>query len=186
MFRSRDTDPTSEVPVSNQDNTAEAIEPTADEFLQDVAEEEAADSPAETEEATQTAAPKKKARKKRVNKNPKPYPFRSKKDIVAEVESSDDFCLECLGILYERQTASEQAKGTTETRNRAGFMSSHAVVGTKLAKKVADGETLDEEELAQAHKIVCRYGRQLAAHFRQAEIDADPAKAELAALFSAG
>jgi len=153
-------------------NAAETIEVQA---------EEAAEAPVQAE----TAETPKKTRKKRVNKNPKPYPFRSKKDIVAQVESDDEFCVRCLSILYDRQTASEQSNGSTETRNRQGFMSSHAVVGTKLAKKAAEEGTLEGEELEQARTITARYGRQLAAHFRAEECAKDPSKAELAALFSA-
>ena len=165
-------------------NTAEeiTIQP-ADEFLQDV--DESTDTVSEsTDTVSESTDTEKKTRKKRINKDPKPYPFRSKKAIVDDVNSSDEFCLQCLAVLYSRQSASEQAKGTTEARNRQGFMSSHAVVGTKLAKKAAS-ESLDTEEINQARGIVSRYGRQLAAHFRSEEIARDPAKAELAVLFSA-
>lgn len=158
--------------MSNQSNAAEAVNT-------------APETGSTTEESGQEAAPKKKSRKKRVNKNPKPYPFRSKKQIVEQVNSDDEYCLACLTVLYARQTASEQDSGTTQTRNRQGFMSSHAVVGTKLAKKLAEEGTLEGEDLEQARAIVCRYGRQLAAHERAEEIAKDPAKAELAKLFSA-
>ena len=141
-------------------------------------------SGATAEEVVEATAPK-KTRKKRVNKNPKPYPFRSKKQITEQIASDDGYCLSCLTVLYARQTASEQAKGTTESRNRQGFMSSHAVVGTKLAKQLAEEGTLEGEDLDSARAIVSRYGRQLAASERQAAIEADPAKAELAALFGA-
>lgn len=123
-------------------------------------------------------------KKKRVNNNPRPYPFRSKASILESVRTDDSACVEALSILYQRQTDTEQDKGQTQVRNRAGFMSSHAVRGTALARKQAS-EGLTPDELAEARTIVLRYGKQLAAHYRKQVIEQDANLSELAKLFSA-
>jgi len=113
----------------------------------------------------------------------KSYPFASKGSILAVIATDDVFAVECLQIMYARQTAFEQETLSTVSRNRQGFMSSHAVNGTKLARKsLAEG--LTALELDQARGIVCRYGKQLAAHFRAEAIGNDPSLAETAKLFS--
>jgi len=132
------------------------------------------------------AAPKAKKPAKKPAKVPGPkYPFRSKASILEQLESDDSFVLACLQIMYERQTAHEQATLSTLNRNKAGFMSSHAVRGSALAVK-ARGEGLSGDELAMARGIVCRYTKQLAEHFRQVEITNNPELAEIAKIFSAG
>jgi len=117
--------------------------------------------------------------------NVKQYPFATKSQIKAHLESDPSFVLVCLGVLYSRQTAHEQDTKSTLNRNRMGFMSSHAVKGSTLAVK-AVGEGLTETELSEATGIVCRYTKQLAAHFRAVAIEADPDLAEAARVFSAG
>lgn len=112
----------------------------------------------------------------------KTYPFLSKAQILARVGTDDAYMIRCLGIMYDRQTASEQEKKTTESRNRQGFMSSHAVNGSILAVK-ARGEGLNAEEIGRARAIVVRYGKQLAEHFRDEKISEDPSLAAVAAMF---
>ena len=112
----------------------------------------------------------------------KSYPFLSKAQVIARVETDDAFMVQCLGIMYDRQTESEQEKKTTEAKNRAGFMSSHAVNGSILAVK-ARGEGLTAEENDKARSIVVRYGKQLASHFRGEALAADPTLKETAAIF---
>ena len=113
------------------------------------------------------------------------YPFVTKSIIAARIESDDAFMLDCLSILYSRQTVHEQDTKSTLNKNRMGFMSSHAVNGSVLAVK-ATAEGLTEEETVKARSIVCRYTKQLASHFRQEAIASDPSLAEAARVFSAG
>ena len=114
----------------------------------------------------------------------KSYPFVTKSTIKAQIASSDAFVLQCLAVMYSRQTAHEQETKSTLNRNRAGFMSSHAVKGTTLAVKAA-GEGLTSEETEDARALVSRYTKQLAAHFRAEAIAANPDLAEAARVFSA-
>lgn len=132
-----------------------------------------------TETATETKkAPK--AAKPKIN-----YPFPTKRAILAS-QAHDEVVLEHLGILYNRQTEDEKETKDTKYKNRRGFMSSHAVNGTRLAEKVLSGEDLTDEEWGLARAIVSRYGKQLAAHYRAEMIDRNPELAKIAEIFSAG
>ena len=115
----------------------------------------------------------------------KQYPFVTKSTIAARIAQDDSFMLECLAIMFARQTSYEQDTRSTRDRNRQGFMSSHAVNGSFLAVK-ATSEGLSEEETEKVRSIVCRYTKQLASHFRQVAIATDPSLAEVARVFSAG
>ena len=137
----------------------------------------------ETTETETAEAPKAEAKPKKQKVGS--YPFRSKREILAEVATDDAFALHCLCVLHDRQTEVEQATKTTKTRNRRGFMSSHAVRGCELAEKVKGGDALTDEDVAKTRSLVSRYGRQLAAHFRAEAIAASPDLAKVAEVFSA-
>jgi len=111
------------------------------------------------------------------------YPFISKRQVAERIASDDDFMLMALVILHDRQTEFEQATKTTVSRNRRGFMSSHAVNGTKLAEKVLGGEALDAEEIAKARDIVGHYSRQISAHLREDAKASNPELAEVGKLY---
>jgi len=139
-----------------------------------------------TTETTIPAVETKPAKAPRAPKAPKiktPYPFESKGSILARVAASDSFMLQCLCQLHSWQTEHEQATKSTVVRNRRGFMSSHAVNGSKLAEKALSGETLTSEEMDKARSITVRYGKQLAAGCREAAIAASPELARTAAIF---
>jgi hypothetical protein len=124
------------------------------------------------------AKPSKKARTRKSKADPKPYPFATKAQLKARLEGEPSFVLQALLILDGRQTEDEREDKETKYRNHKGWMSSHAVWGTKLASKVALGQELEPEEFDRAQAMVCRYTRQLANHFRNLEIKRNP---ELAA-----
>ena len=117
------------------------------------------------------------------NTSSKLYPFTTKAQIAALIASSDEYMLQGLCQLHTWQTEHEQETKTTEVKNRRGFMSSHAVNGSKLAEKVKAGETLTAEETDKARSIVGRYTRQLAVASREAALEADPALRATAAIF---
>lgn len=114
----------------------------------------------------------------------KSYPFVTKSALKARIAADDGFVVQCLLVMLDRQTDYEQESKSTVVRNRAGFMSSHAVKGTTLGVK-ARGEGLTSEETEDARALVGRYVRQLASHFRQEAIASDPSLAEAARVFSA-
>lgn len=124
------------------------------------------------------AAPTKKARTRKAKADSKPYPFATKAQLKARLDAEPSFVLQALLILDGRQTIDERETLETKYKNRVGWMSSHAVWGTKLASKVANGQELEPEEFDRAQAMVCRYTRQLAEHYRRKEIARNP---ELAA-----
>ena len=111
------------------------------------------------------------------------YPFRTKREILAQLETDDTFVVEAMGILYQRQTEDERETKETKYKNRRGFMSSHAVNGTRLVEKMLQGEEWTPEDWGKARGIVCRYGKQLAAHFRSEQLAKSPGLAAEAACF---
>lgn len=135
-----------------------------------------------TTQATETETQAPAAKPKKESKPKKSYPFRTKAQILAQLETDDTFVVECLGILYQRQTEQEQETKETIFKNRRGFMSSHAVNGSRLVEKLGT-EGWTEEDWGKARGIVCRYGKQLAEHFRAETIARNPALAEQSACF---
>lgn len=111
------------------------------------------------------------------------YPFLTKKQILTLIDLDANYAAQCVSLVYQLQTPDEQEAETTRDRNRRGFMSSHAVAGSKLAKKLQDREDLTPEDLAQAQALARRYGKQLATHFRQAAVQQTPALADVAKVF---
>ena len=125
------------------------------------------------------------------------YPFTTKAQIKARLDSDPAFRVETMCLLHTLQTEHEQATLSTLSQNRQGFMSSHAVWGSKIAVKVkahlAGGGTiatamalLTAEEWGKVDAIAPRYSRQLAAYHRAKEIAENPALKATAELFSAG
>ena len=114
------------------------------------------------------------------------YPFISKAQIVTRLAEEPGFRLETMVILWTLQTTHEQATDTTLNRNKAGFMSSHAVHGGRIARKILAGEELSSEDMARVDSIAPRYSRQLACYFRAKAVEANPALKAVASLFSAG
>jgi len=111
------------------------------------------------------------------------YPFTTKAQLKARIESDGDFAKSCLLVVYNRQTEYEQEAKTTVVKNRMGFMSSHAVRGANLAMKIIAGEWLNPEEEGLVQSIASSYCRQLASHFRTAALAERPELAEQAKVF---
>ncbi len=146
--------------------------------------EAAPEAPAPKAKKEKVAKEPKAPRVKKEKPAPRPYPFKSKNAIAAELEASNAFVLSCLQIMQSRQTSAEEESKATISKNARGWMSSQAKKGTELATK-ARTEGLSYEECEQARALVSRYTKQLAAHFRDEQIAADPSLKEIASLFSA-
>jgi hypothetical protein len=112
------------------------------------------------------------------------YPFVSKSTVKAQLEGSYEFRLQAMTTLLAMQTTHEQATESTVSRNRVGFMSSHAKHGTRIAKLIADGQPLTDEDVALVNTIAPRYSRQIASFMRDEAIRQNPELAKTAALFS--
>ena len=113
------------------------------------------------------------------------YPFVTKRSIKERLDSDQAYRIEAMAILHTLQTEHDQATKSTLNKNRMGFMSSHAVKGSKVAEKIKAGEPLTEEDLAVCDTIAPRYSRQLATFARAQAIANDPALAKTAEMFSA-
>lgn len=111
------------------------------------------------------------------------YPFTTRAQIKANLEGSFDARAQAMVTIFQHQTALEQGADKTLMANRVGFMSSHAVNGSKVAKKLIAGEELDATEVDLVNKIAPRYSRQLAVLERNAALAANPELAEVAAVF---
>lgn len=113
------------------------------------------------------------------------YPFVTKTQIKTRLDNEPEFRLQAMAILHTLQTEYEQETKSTRSKNRQGFMSSHAVKGCKVAEKIKAGETLTVEDQDIVDRIAPRYSRQLATFFRAQAIANDPALAKVAGMFSA-
>ena len=112
------------------------------------------------------------------------YPFMTKNQIKERLSSDAAFRSQAMVILYTLQTAHEQSTDSTLNRNRQGFMSSHAVNGSRIARKIQCGEEILPEDQAHIDAIAPRYSRQLAVHFRaEALNNNNPALASVAKIF---
>ena len=112
------------------------------------------------------------------------YPFRSRKSIQAQLSTDADFRKAVMVMLFQKQTEHEQATESTLNKNKVGFMSSHAVHGTKIAKKILASEDLTVEDQDRVDAIAPRYSRQVALFLRTDAIAADPSLNEVARTFS--
>lgn len=113
----------------------------------------------------------------------KSYPFLSKAEIKTRIAADQAFAFSCLLVIFDRQTAYEQTSETTLNRNRMGFMSSHAVHGTRISKKIRSGEDLTDEDRSRAVEISSHYTKQLASHFRAEAISENPALKQAGQVF---
>ncbi|MEI9937280.1 MAG: hypothetical protein WDO69_08635 [Pseudomonadota bacterium] len=111
------------------------------------------------------------------------YPFVTRKQIVARLESEPAFVKECASILQAR--TEQRAAGGAPSGKAWGWMSSERVVAGRLTAKSKIG-MLSEEEESRLAKLVARYSRQLADHFRALAVAEDPGLSEAAERFGVG
>lgn len=111
------------------------------------------------------------------------YPFMTKAQIKTRILEDESFALECARIMTSRQTDYEVSAKSTIVKNRAGWMSSHAVFGTKCTEKLDRGEALEPNEVARLTEMVSHYSKQLASHFRDQAVNENPALAAAGRIF---
>ena len=71
------------------------------------------------------------------------------------------FVEQCIVLLYECQTPSEQRTGTAIVENDSGFSSSDSRYGTYLARWIKRGNRLSEKHLKPARGICTTHAKQL-------------------------
>jgi len=111
------------------------------------------------------------------------YPFKTKAQIKSELEGNLEKCECAIALLFQKQTEWEQSASATKDRNRVGFMSSHAVRGSRIARAVLAGEPLNDADALWCLETAPRYTRQLAIFEREAALEENPALAPLAKVF---
>lgn len=112
------------------------------------------------------------------------YPFISRREIVAQLETSSQFRLECLAILVDRQTTDELEAKATKHTNKRGLRCSEASWFPSLLAKINNAP--DEVTRADYDRLAAtlpKYRKQLAAHFRAMDLDRNPELAAQAAKF---
>lgn len=85
----------------------------------------------------------------------------TEEEIKAELLKNDRWVERALVVLFERQTADEQAANDTKHRNGQGFSSSDAPLGSYLARWVKDNKRLTGKFLDAGRKMTLKYTRQL-------------------------
>ena len=116
---------------------------------------------------------------------PPAYPFVGVKAVKAELERNPEIQKAVVCMLWHLQTETEQAKRDTEVRNKAGFMSSDAWHGSRIAERLANGMELTGEDEAKIAAIACKYSKQLSIQLRRQAMVENPALAAYAVVFSA-
>lgn len=115
---------------------------------------------------------------------PPSYPFVGQKAVKSRIEGSPEIQRAVLVMLYGLQTETEQAKRDTEVKNRAGFMSSDAFHGSRLAEAIMTGGEVTAEDEAMIFKIATKYSKQLSIQLRARAMAERPDLAAYVALFS--
>lgn len=85
-----------------------------------------------------------------------------KAEIQGLLERNPRAVARALVVIYEFQTADEQATSTTSHANGVGFSGRDAEFGSSLAQKVLKGWALSEKQLNAGRRMVKKYWRQLA------------------------
>ena len=116
---------------------------------------------------------------------PPAYPFVGVKAVKAVLTSTPEVQRATLCMLWHLQTETEQAKRDTEVRNKAGFMSSDAWHGSRIAERLACGMDITAEDEARIEKIASKYSKQLSVQLRRQAMVENPALAAYAVVFSA-
>lgn len=112
------------------------------------------------------------------------YPFVGVKAVKARLEADPTVQQATIAMLYFLQTDDEQQAKDTHHKNRAGFMSSDAHTGTKLAEKLILGLELSPDEEDRMARIATKYSKQLSVQLRRVAMEQDARLAAYAVTFS--
>jgi len=74
--------------------------------------------------------------------------------------------------IYEFQTATEQAIGTTRDHNNVGFSGCDAEILSSFCEQVKKGRNLSDKQMALVFKKMPRYWKQLSSVSDQAKVEA--------------
>jgi hypothetical protein len=108
------------------------------------------------------------------------YPFVTRRQVQARIESEPAFMKECARTLQAR--TEQRVAGAAPPGKPWGWMSSERVVAGRLVAKVGVG-MLSADDEGKLAKLVSRYSRQLADHHRAIALVENPALSEAAEKF---
>lgn len=115
---------------------------------------------------------------------PPAYPFIGEKSVRVALQADYDLQELVVQMLWHLQTAAEQASRDTESKNRAGFMSSDAWHGSRIAEILSQGGCLEHEDIERVGRIASKYAKQTTVQLRRVAMQQDPRLASYAAIFS--
>jgi hypothetical protein len=108
------------------------------------------------------------------------YPFVTRREIAARLASEPAFVKECASVLQAR--TEQRVAGSAPSGKPWGWMSSERVVAGRLTAKSKIG-MLSVDDEAKLAKLVSRYSRQIADHFRSLALAENPGLSEAAEKF---
>ena len=77
------------------------------------------------------------------------------------LENSDKAVLRAIVVIWNLQTADEQANHTTSNSNGVGFSYRDADFGSSLAEKIQKGYSMSDKQISAGRRMVKKYWRQL-------------------------
>ena len=86
----------------------------------------------------------------------------NKASIQALLDENDRAVLRAVLVIFERQTAVEQASHSTQLHNNRGFTAVDAEFGSSLAVQIQRSGSLSPKQMLYARKMMKKYHRQLA------------------------
>lgn len=87
--------------------------------------------------------------------------------ILKLLETNDKAVARALVVLYERQTASEQATDSTNCWNGQGFSHAHAFIGTRMAKFYLNRGFLTPKQIAYWRKTTPKGRMRIGMYWKQ-------------------
>lgn len=108
------------------------------------------------------------------------YPFVTKAMIRMQIRGDFQFAGQCLGIIFDRQTADEQKAKTTKFTNRMGFSKAQSKRGSELALAFRAG---DYSQSLAIVEMALHYVDQITHHFREVMLESNPELAAKAKVF---
>lgn len=115
---------------------------------------------------------------------PPAYPFIGEKAVRKALQEDYDLQEAVVCMLFFLQTGEEQQARDTEVRNKAGFMSSDAWHGTRIAEVLTQEGCLDHEDIERVGRIATKYAKQTTVQLRRIAMQADPKLASYVQIFS--
>jgi hypothetical protein len=101
----------------------------------------------------------------------------TKEQILKLLETNDKAVARALVVLFEKQTASEQASDCTNTHNNEGFSHAHSFIGCRMAKFYMARGFLTPKQVAYWRKSTPKRGMRIGMYWRQLVKAAEQKKA---------